>query len=206
MLLSDYQNYKSGCFALNPSILDGKKVVGSEGNMLGEVEGIDIDINTWQATAFYVSLNDEATAELELKKPFLSKITICLPTQLVKAVGELITLKEPLRRLEDLRERGIETSPVKLKGKKVIGAEGYVIGEVEGFDVELSDWKVTGLQVGLTDDAATKLGFKRPFLSKVVIIIPSTVVSLVGNFVTLNKSAENLESLAECIRSCQKAN
>jgi sporulation protein YlmC with PRC-barrel domain len=141
-----------------------------------------------------------------LKKPFLSKITICLPTQLVKAVGELITLKEPLRKLEDIRERGIEAGPVKLKGKKVIGAEGYVIGEVEGFDVELSDWKVTGLQVSLTDDAATKLGFKRPFLSKVVIIIPSTVVSLVGNFITLDKSAENLESLVECIRSCQKAN
>jgi hypothetical protein len=58
----------------------------------------------------------------------------------------------------------------------------------------------------LTDDAATELGFKRPFLSKVVIIIPSKIVSLVGNFITLDEAIEDLESLAECIRSCQKQN
>jgi hypothetical protein len=62
------------------------------------------------------------------------------------------------------------------------------------------------LQVGLTDDAATELGFKRPFLSKVVIIVPSKIVSQVGNFITLSEEIENLESLVECIRSCQKQN
>jgi len=91
-----------------------------------------------------------------------------------------------------------------LNGKKVIGAKGYVVGEVEGFDVEFSSWQVTGLQVGLTDDAATELGFKRHFLSKVVIIIPSKLVSLVGNFISLDETIKNLESLVECIRSCQK--
>jgi sporulation protein YlmC with PRC-barrel domain len=93
----------------------------------------------------------------------------------------------------------------KLRGKKVIGAKGYVIGEVEGFDVEFSNWQVTGLQVGLTDDAATELGFKRPFLSRVVIVIPSKLVSLIGNFVNLDETIENLESLVECIRSCTRA-
>jgi sporulation protein YlmC with PRC-barrel domain len=187
-------------------MLDGKKVVGSEGYILGEVDGVDIDLNTWLANAFYVTLSVEAITELGFKKPFLSKIAVCLPTQLIKAVGEVITLKEPIRNLEDIAEREISVSSIKLKGKKVIGAKGYVVGEVEGVDVELSAWQVTGLQVGLTDDAATELGFKRPFLSKVVIIIPSRIVSLVGNFVTLDEDIENLESLVECIKSCQKQN
>jgi sporulation protein YlmC with PRC-barrel domain len=191
---------------VNPTLLNGKKVVGTEGYILGEVDGVDIDWNTWQANAFYVSLSDEATAELRFKKPFLRKITVSLPTQLVEAVGEVITLKEPIRNLEDIAERGILVSSTKLEGKKVIGAKGYVIGEVEGFDVELSNWQVTGLQVGLTDDAATTLGFKRPFLSKVVVIIPSNIVRLVGNFITLDEALENLESLVECLRSCQKQN
>ena len=191
---------------MNPSALDGKKVVGSEGNILGEVDGIDIDSDTWQANAFYVSLSNEATAELGFNKAFLGKITVCLPTQLIKIVGEVVTLKEPIRSLKDIAERVISVSSAKLKGKKVIGAKGYVVGEVEGFDVKLSNWQVTGLQVGLTDDAATKLGFKRPFLSKVVIIIPSEIVSTVGNFITLDETRENLESLIECIRSCQKQN
>jgi sporulation protein YlmC with PRC-barrel domain len=191
---------------VNPTILEGKKVVGSEGYILGEVDSVNINSNTWQANTFYVNLSDEATAELGFKKPFLSKITVCLPTQLVKTVGDIITLKEPIRNLENIAKRGNLVSSVELKGKKVVGAKGNAIGEIEGFDVELSSWQVTGLEVGLTDDAATELGFKRPFLSKVVIIIPTKIVSLVGNFVTLDKEIENLYSLMECIKSCQKQN
>ena len=191
---------------MNPTILEGKKVVGSEGYILGEVDSVNINSNTWQANTFYVNLSDEATAELGFKKPFLSKITVCLPTQLVKTVGDIITLKEPIRNLDSTAKRGNLVSSVELKGKKVVGAKGNAIGEIEGFDVELSSWQVTGLEVGLTDDAATELGFKRPFLSKVVIIIPTKIVSLVGNFVTLDKEIENLYSLMECIKSCQKQN
>jgi sporulation protein YlmC with PRC-barrel domain len=189
---------------MNPTLLDGKKVVGSEGYILGEVDGIDVDLSTWQANAFYVNLSDEAVAELKFEKPFLSKITVCLPAELVKAVGELITLKEPIRNLEDIKKRGVLAGFTNLRGKKVIGTRGYVIGEVEGLDLDLSNWQVTGLQISLTGDAATELGFKRPFLSTVAVIIPSRIVSSVGNFVTLDESIENLESLAECIRACQK--
>lgn len=190
---------------MNPTLLDGKKVVGSEGYILGEVDGVDIDLNSWKATAFYVSLSDEATAEFRLKKPFLSKITVCLPTKLAKAVGEVITLKEPIRKLEDIAERE-NFSSTKLKGKKVFGAKGYAIGEVEGLDLDFSSWQVKGLQVSLTDNAATELGFKRPLLSRVVIIIPSEIVSMVGNFITLDEEIENLESLVKCIKSCQRQN
>jgi len=191
---------------MKPALLEGKKVVGSEGYILGEVDSININSNTWQADTFHVNLSDEATAELGFKKPFLSKITVCLPTHLVKTVGDIITLKEPIRNLEDIAERGILVRSTELKGKRVVSVKGNTIGEIEGFDVELSNWQVTGLEVGLTDDAATELGFKRPFLSKVVIVIPAKIVSQVGNFITLNEDIKNLESLAECIKSCQKQN
>ena len=187
-------------------MLEGKKVVGTEGYILGEIESIDIDLRTWKANAFCVSLSDESTAELGLKKPFLRKIIVCVPTELIKAVGEVVTLKEPIKNLEDIEKRGILVSSPKLKGKKVIGAKGFNIGEVEGFDIELANWQVTGLKVVLTDEAATELGFKIPFLSKVVVIIPSNIVSLVSNFVTLDETVQNIESLIECIRSCQKRN
>ena len=189
---------------MNPTLLDGTKVVGSEGYILGEVDGVDIDLSSWKANALYVSLSDDATAEFKLKKSFLSKITVYLPVKLVKAVGEVITLKEPIRKLEDIAEKEKIARPTKLKGKKVLGAKGYVIGEVEGLDLDLSNWQVKGLQVSLTEDAATELGFKRPLLSKVVIIIPSEIVGVVGNFITLDEYIENLEALVECIKSCQR--
>jgi sporulation protein YlmC with PRC-barrel domain len=189
---------------LDPSILNGKKVVGNDGNALGEVDGIDVDLNNWKANALYISLNNEATAELRLKKSFLGKIVVCLPTKLVEAVGEIITLKEPIRNLQDIAERGISAGSNRISGKDVISAQGYVLGVTEGVDLDLTNWQVKGLRVGLTDDAATELGFKRPFMSKVAIIIPSKIVSLVGNFITLSETIESLDSLVECIRSCQR--
>jgi sporulation protein YlmC with PRC-barrel domain len=188
---------------LNPDVLNGKTVVGTDGYILGEVDGVDVNLNTWQTDSFFVNLSAEATAELGLKKPFLRKITVSLPTKLIKAVGEVITLNEPIRDLEDIAKRGVLGGSTRVEGKKVTGAKGYVIGEVEGFDVDPTSWKVTGLEVGLTDEAATELGFERPFLSRVVVIIPSDIVRLVGNFVDLNEAIESLGSLVECIRYCQ---
>jgi sporulation protein YlmC with PRC-barrel domain len=191
---------------MNPRLLKGKKVVGTEGYILGEINDLHVDPDTWQATAFYVTLSAEATAELNFKKPFLRKIMVCLPTRLIKAIGDVVTLTEPVRNLKDVAEKETQVNPTTLEGKKVVSAKGYAVGEVEGLDVDQDNWQVTGLQVGLTDDAATELGFKRPFISKVVVIIPSTAVSAIGNFITLDKAIENLKSLVECIRSCQKQN
>jgi len=188
---------------MNPILLKGKKVVGTEGYILGEMNDLHVDFNTWQATAFYVILSNETAAELDFKKPFLRKIIVCLPTELIKAVGDVITLTAPIRSLKDIAEKEIQVNPVRIEGKKVVSVKGYAVGEVEALDVEFSNWQVTGLQVGLTDDAAAELGFKRPILSKVAVIIPSSAIGAIGNFVTLDKSIGNLKSLVECIRSCQ---
>ena len=188
---------------MNPIVLKGKKVVGTEGYILGEMNDLHVDFNTWQATAFYVILSDEAAAELNFKKPFLRKIMACLPTDLIEAVGDVITLIAPIRNLKDIAEKEMQVDTVKIEGKKVVSTKGYVVGEVEALDVELSNWRVTGLQVALTDDVAAELGFKRPILSKVTVIIPSSAVGAIGNFITLDETIENLKSLVECIRSCQ---
>ena len=188
---------------MNPNMLRGRKVVGSEGYILGEFDGLYVDLSTWKATAFYVGLNDEATDELDFKKPFLSKIIICLPTQLIKAIGDVVTLAEPLRSLKDLAEQENQLNSIKLEGKKMVSVKGYSIGEVEGFDVDTTSWQITGLQVTLSDEAATELGFKRPLINKVVVKIPTEAIGNVGNFVTLVKAIDNLKSLVECIRSCK---
>jgi sporulation protein YlmC with PRC-barrel domain len=189
---------------MNPAVLNGKKVIGSDGYMLGEWEGVNIDSGTWNANTFNVKLSDEAASELGFRKSFMGKILICLPTSLVKVLGDIIALKEPIRNLEKLAEKEEMCGSPELKGKKVVGAKGYTLGVVEGFDLDPGNWRVTGLEVDLTDDAAAELGFKRPFLSKVVVVVPTRIVGMVGNFVTLDKEIKSLESLVECLRSCQK--
>jgi len=85
----------------------------------------------------------------------------------------------------------------KLVGKKVIGAGGYFVGEVEGVDVDIENWKVTGLQVGLTNDAATEIGFKRPMLSKIIIMLPPKLISSIGDVVTLKEAIVSLKELVK---------
>lgn len=184
-------------------MLMGKNVVGSEGYIIGEFNGFYLDLKTWKATAFYVDLSDETIDELSFKKPLFGKIVICLPTRLIKVVGDVITLVEPVRTLKDIAENENQLRSTKLDGKKIVSAKGYSLGEVEGLDVDIDNWELRGLQVTLTDEAATELGFKRPIVSKVVVKIPTNVVSTVGNFITLDQSIENLKSLVECIKSCK---
>ncbi|MCW4017872.1 MAG: hypothetical protein NWF00_04220 [Candidatus Bathyarchaeota archaeon] len=87
----------------------------------------------------------------------------------------------------------------KLNGKQVIGANGYIVGEVEGISLKLEDWTIEGLQVGLTNDAATQMGFKRPFMSQIVIMVPPELIRSVGDVVTLKESAGNLKDLVKCL-------
>ncbi|MFB3888520.1 MAG: PRC-barrel domain-containing protein [Candidatus Bathyarchaeia archaeon] len=90
---------------MNPNKLNGKKVVGSDGHVVGEVEGMDVDLNTWQATGLLLVLTDDATVELGFKKPLLSKVTVSMPTRIIKAIGEVINLGEPLKNLKELVHR-----------------------------------------------------------------------------------------------------
>ena len=188
---------------MNPVLLKAKKVVGVEGYILGEINDLHIDFDTWQATAFYVILSDEAAAELDLKKPFLRRVMVCLPTELIKAVGDIVTLKEPIRNLKDIAEKEILVDTIKVEGKKVIGLKGDAVGVVEGVDVDFNNWEVNGLEVALKDEAAMELGFSKPFMSKVVVIVPNSAIGEIENFVTLDQRIENLKSLVECIKSCQ---
>ncbi len=181
---------------MDPSRLNGRKVIGAQGLILGEVEGVDIDLNTWQASTLYVGLTDKTAAGFGLRKPFMSKITICLPTQLVKSVGDVISLTEALINLDEAARECL-VNPTNLKGKTVVGAKGFSIGEVEALDLEPSTWQVTALHIGLTKDASTELGFNKPFLSKVVISIPTKIVSLVGNMIILNETIQDLKALAK---------
>jgi len=77
------------------------------------------------------------------------------------------------------------------------GASGFTVGEIEGLDLDPVIWQVTSLQVSLTKDAASILGFSQPFLSRLIVAVPTHLVNLVGNMVVLNKTIIDLKSLKE---------
>ncbi len=88
-------------------------------------------------------------------------------------------------------------SASKLPGKKVVGANGRIVGEVEGVDLDTNTWQVAGLQVGLTNEAAAEAGFKRPVLSQIVVIVPTKLISAVGEVINLSEPVANLKDLVK---------
>jgi sporulation protein YlmC with PRC-barrel domain len=82
----------------------GKRVIGANAYLLGEVAGADIDTEKWQLTHLHVSLTDDATRELGYKKPFMGSVIVCLPVQVIQAVGDVITLKKGINELRNVVE------------------------------------------------------------------------------------------------------
>jgi sporulation protein YlmC with PRC-barrel domain len=86
----------------------------------------------------------------------------------------------------------------KLNGVRVITADSYNLGEVEGMNVDTKNWKVTHAKVGLTDEATRELGYSKPLLGSVKICLPVDFVAGYGDVMTLKKSLLELKGSNEC--------
>jgi sporulation protein YlmC with PRC-barrel domain len=99
-----YENIVLGDFELKVSKLNGMSVITSDAYTLGEVVGAHADIRMWNITHLDVELTKEATEDLGFKKPLLGSLTVCLPINTVKKVGDVITLNQSRMDLKNLEE------------------------------------------------------------------------------------------------------
>jgi sporulation protein YlmC with PRC-barrel domain len=81
-----------------------KRVVTSDGFVLGEIHSAVLDMDTWKLTSFYVALNDEATKKLGFTSPFLGRVMVCLPVSTVKTIEDTAVLNKTLNKLQELKE------------------------------------------------------------------------------------------------------
>ena len=78
--------------------LSGKFVICAGGFDLGEINGVEMNTDTWQVTHLHVKLSKQASEDLGFKKRFMSK-TVCLPISLVSKVGDNVLLNKSLHEL-----------------------------------------------------------------------------------------------------------
>ena len=81
-----------------------KRVVTSDGFVLGEIHSAVLDMETWKLTSFYVALNDDATRKLGFTSPFLGRVMVCLPVSNVEAIKDTAVLNKTLDELQELKE------------------------------------------------------------------------------------------------------
>jgi sporulation protein YlmC with PRC-barrel domain len=84
-----------------------------------------------------------------------------------------------------------------MSGKRVIGANAYMLGEMTGADIDTGNWQVTHRHVSLADDAIRELGYKKPFMGSVIVCLPVSVIQAVGDVITLNKGINELRNVVE---------
>ena len=84
--------------------LSGMRVITADAHALGEVDGVHADIETWSITHVDVDLTKEAAKEFGFKKSLLGSLTVCLPVNAVKKVGDVIALNKSLADVKNLKE------------------------------------------------------------------------------------------------------
>ena len=85
-----------------------------------------------------------------------------------------------------------------LLGKNVVAEDARLVGAVTGVEVELMPkWEVTHLHVSLTEETTRELGYKKPFLGSIDVILPVSIVKAVGDLISLDKKIGDLKDLVE---------
>lgn len=92
-----------GDWMVKVSEINGKKVITTDAFNVGKISGAEMD-DQWKITHIHVDLTKDATDELGFKKPVLGHITICLPVNLIQALGDVITLSETREGLKGIPE------------------------------------------------------------------------------------------------------
>jgi sporulation protein YlmC with PRC-barrel domain len=82
--------------------------------------------------------------------------------------------------------------------KKVVTSDAFVLGEIHSGVLDPDTWKLKSFYVALNDEAAKRLGFTSPFLGKVMVCLPVSVVKAIKETAVLNKTLDELRELKEC--------
>jgi sporulation protein YlmC with PRC-barrel domain len=82
--------------------------------------------------------------------------------------------------------------------KRAFTSDNFELGEINSADVDMNTWQITSLFINLTDEASSALGFKHPFLGKVMVCLPISTVKSVTDKAVLNQTLEELRSLKQC--------
>ena len=102
--------------------LSGKRVVSQDGRVIGEIESLHIDVETWKVIALGVKVRKDVLDELSLRRPFLGTQVIRIPAEQISGASDTVVLKPPFSGVtfeggegRDAPERGDEDSDSEIK-------------------------------------------------------------------------------------------
>jgi sporulation protein YlmC with PRC-barrel domain len=83
--------------------LRGRAVIDGTGRVIGAVEGLLVDGQSWRVEAFRVRLRRDAAARIGAEHGVFRPASLEIPIDLVHAAGDAIILNVPTSALKELR-------------------------------------------------------------------------------------------------------
>lgn len=178
----------------------GNEVVSADARILGVVDGVAIDTNSWLAPAIKICLKRGVEITPDIKKPQFGAACFFIESANVESVSDLITLS---KKFEDLKNILVDPSQVPLTagdivGKRVIGRKGREIGIVESitFDIQAT-WTVRSFKIRLERRVIDDLKLKKRLLTTPLISIATRDILTVGDLVMLSIDTDQLRQILE---------
>lgn len=178
----------------------GNEVVSADGKIIGVVDGIAIDTDTWRAPVIRICVNRGVEISIGINKPLFGAACFFTESSNVDSVSDLITLS---KKLEDLKNFLVNPSQVPLMagniiGKRVAGLKGREIGTVESIIFDTAGpWMVKTFSVRLEKGVVSDLKLKKPLLTTPLISIATKDIRTVGDLVMLSIDANHLKEMLE---------
>jgi sporulation protein YlmC with PRC-barrel domain len=86
----------------------------------------------------------------------------------------------------------------KLNWKKVVTSDGVTIGQLEGAEIDLKNWQVTHVHIGLNDATLKEFGLKKPYLGRVLICLSVDDIQETNGTIMLKRDLQEMKTSKEC--------
>jgi len=91
--------------------LKGRAVIDGTGRVVGNVDGVLVDSQSWRVEAFRVRLRRDAAEQIGAERRLLQASVVEIPISLVHAAGDAVILNVPTAALRELAPSGDLASP-----------------------------------------------------------------------------------------------
>jgi sporulation protein YlmC with PRC-barrel domain len=88
--------------------LSGKRVVSQDGRVIGEIESLHIDVESWRVAFIGVKVRKDVLDELRLKRPFIGTQVIRIAADQISGASDTVVLKPPFSGLTYEGGEGLE--------------------------------------------------------------------------------------------------
>lgn len=181
------------------SKFEDMKVIGSDGNLLGWVQGFSFAaVGDWRVTSVALKLEKESHEELGVKKPMMGAAIVDMAVDNIKTVSDNILLKVPQRTMKpNLKAHAAGKDITGVLERKVIDRDGKDLGVVVDVMLDTASWRFPSMLIRLEKPVLDLLRKGKCPDCERNITLPMINVSSIGDNVMLSITKDQLGDMVQ---------